>query len=464
MNQYILPVFAIGLLAGSGVGQVANWTQVPASGGPGPRQYHTMEYVDFLDAIVLFGGYDNGNFLNDLWQWDGTTWTQIVTANSPPPRAQHVMTYDEHRQKLVVHGGTSGSWNSQLSDTWEWDGVDWQQVGTGPTVADSCMVYDSTRHRSVLFGGRNATTTFNFTYTWNGTNWTLLFNTPGGPQARQDHAMAYDPLHDRIVMHGGGYGRGIFFWRNDTWTFDGLFWSPVTAPFLGSHRDGHAMAYDHYRSSVVLHGGRNGTGPNVLGGKPMLWDGQTWSQINGTSTLTLWHHAIAYRPGDSQLTLYGGEFFGGPTNASIWEWGAGTTATSTSYGTGCGIPVPTISTMPGTRATLAMNHVTEITNASLGYAWMSIGTNNQTNGASTLPLDLAPLGMSGCFLAHDASLAIGMPCQITGFTRAEHDLYIPNIPSLTGTHLFLQAWTLQPSYNHLGIALSNPIDLRIGDV
>ena len=81
-----------------------------------------------------------------------------------------------------------------------------------------------------------------------------------------------------------------------------------------------------------------------------------------------------------------------------------------------------------------------------------------------MPLNLTPYGMQGCLLWHNADVAIGLACQGTGLNTAEHHLWLPINPTLTGANLFLQAWTLQPSFNSLGVVLSNGLDLTIGDV
>jgi hypothetical protein len=41
--------------------------------------------------VVLFGGYDDGRYLNDTWTFDGTRWTRVTAANSPPARESSSM-------------------------------------------------------------------------------------------------------------------------------------------------------------------------------------------------------------------------------------------------------------------------------------------------------------------------------------------------------------------------------------
>lgn len=65
--------------------------------------------------------------------------------------------------------------------------------------------------------------------------------------------MAYDPVWNRVVLHGGST-------RGDTWSWDGTAWRqhfPDPAPTL---RNDHAMAYDVARRGLVLFAGLVGFG------------------------------------------------------------------------------------------------------------------------------------------------------------------------------------------------------------
>ena len=64
------------------------------------------------------------------------------------------MTYDAAAQRVVLFGGRGGAAGTVLlSDTWEWDGVEWRQrtpASTPPARQFSAMAYDSMRRRVVL--------------------------------------------------------------------------------------------------------------------------------------------------------------------------------------------------------------------------------------------------------------------------------------------------------------------------
>ena len=40
-----------------------------------------MAYDSARDVVVLFGGETNDDFAGDTWEWDGVNWTQVGTAS-----------------------------------------------------------------------------------------------------------------------------------------------------------------------------------------------------------------------------------------------------------------------------------------------------------------------------------------------------------------------------------------------
>jgi uncharacterized protein (TIGR03437 family) len=210
---------------------------------------------------------------NGSWVWDGTNWTQESPENSLPPRAGAGMAYDAAHGQFVVFGGRNVTPNSNglnttttLGDTWTWDGVNWTQQfpKTSPTPRDGpAMVYDAVHGQTVLFGGSivNATTfvttTFNETWVWDGTNWTL--ETPQtSPPARSSSGMAYDSGHGKTVLFGGvDVNLNLL---SDTWVWDGTNWtqeSPQTNPPALSDFN---ITYDATHNQTIVFGGIDSTG------------------------------------------------------------------------------------------------------------------------------------------------------------------------------------------------------------
>src|SRR5256885_17094069 len=84
-----------------------------------------MAYDESLQRTVLFGGFDGANTLSDTWEWDGITWQQAGAG--PAPRDHVNMTYDRARQALVLYGA---------GETWQRSARVWSRTqGQGPAAA-----------------------------------------------------------------------------------------------------------------------------------------------------------------------------------------------------------------------------------------------------------------------------------------------------------------------------------------
>ena len=268
-----------------------------------------MAYDTARGRVVLFGGY-NGNYLDDTWEWDGTTWTQRATSG-PSPRMHPAMAYDTARGRVVLFGGSNGNY---LGDTWEWDGTTWTQRATsGPASRyGHAMAYDTARGWVVLFGGYNGNY-LGDTWEWDGTTWTQ--RTTLGPFPRMHPAMAYDTARGRVVLCGGvTYFNNHFVVLGDTWEWDGTTWTRPSTSEPGP-RWGHAMAYDTARGRVVLFGGYGLF--DVYLGDTWEWDGTTWTQRVTSGPSPRLHHAMAYDTARGWVVLFGGS----DGNGDTWEYG-----------------------------------------------------------------------------------------------------------------------------------------------
>src|ERR1051325_3927833 len=140
-------------------------------------------------------------------------WTQLSDIG-PSGRFQHAMAYDEARDRAVLFGGRTAAPpptnEAKPSDTWEWDGESWVQVGdSGPAGRQEfAMAYDAKRKKIVLFGGW-ADQLVGDTWEWDGSLWTQVEDS--GPPPATGHTMAYDRKHGYVLLYG----------NHDTWSWDG---------------------------------------------------------------------------------------------------------------------------------------------------------------------------------------------------------------------------------------------------
>jgi hypothetical protein len=206
------------------------WRKVSSS-GPQARANQAMTYDNSQGKVVLFGGSYYVTIYGDTWEWNGTSWTQQFSASAPSPRIFPRMVYDEGRNKIVLFGGQTTYYGTFLNDTWEWDGTSWSQVATtGPSARSwHVMAYDPLRQRVVLFGGGGwgRLESFNDLWEWDGSSWTQIKEY--GPSARIGACMFFDPTLQGIILYGGYNNGSEYSVLKDTWGYrTKVFFKAVT--------------------------------------------------------------------------------------------------------------------------------------------------------------------------------------------------------------------------------------------
>lgn len=95
------------------------WTE-NTTPGPPARYGHAMAFDSANEVAVLFGGQSGIPFgqgvLGDTWTYDGTAWTQLQISG-PSPRSFVKIVYDSARNRIVLFGGWNGT--QMVDDTWE---------------------------------------------------------------------------------------------------------------------------------------------------------------------------------------------------------------------------------------------------------------------------------------------------------------------------------------------------------
>ncbi len=210
-------------------------------------------------GVYVFGGRSGGALSAATWQWSNAMWTQVSTATSPPPRQQHAMAFDVKRGVIVVFGGNAAvGTNALLRDTWEFDGTSWtnRTLATGPSArAGHAMAYDPIRQRVLVFGGDVGSTTLDDLWSWDGTAWTEL--TPAiRPSPRVTPELAWDAPRKALVLYGA---------LDDTWEWNGTAWTPVPLFDVPAPRRDHVLVPSPSGAGVIAFGGlSNGLNTSVL--------------------------------------------------------------------------------------------------------------------------------------------------------------------------------------------------------
>lgn len=307
------------------------WRSLPNSPLMLPRSDAAMAFDSHRGRLVLFGGSTTA-VVAETWEWDGSSWTPRAVGVAPSARIGHGLAYDAVRGRTVLFGGRTGVTNGSFGDTWEWDGTSWRQrfpVHAPSARGSMAMAYDPLRQRIVLHGGSAAFPgRYSDTWEWDGSDWSQV-TSPNEPAAADSTGFVYSPRTQRLVLFQGvtaaanvGVGESVL-------EFDGTTWT-VPQPTLPTVRKYGVMAADPFRGEVVLFGGQGGGTGNLLLGDTWTWNGDRWQQaMPAQSPAARYNSAISFDAARGNLLLFGGTLPNGTTNAyfdDTWWWN-GTTWT-----------------------------------------------------------------------------------------------------------------------------------------
>ena len=372
------------------------WKRIVAGDGPPPRQRAAMAWDAERSQLMLFGGSDGSNLLGDTWVLRGRAWKRLKTPHSPLPCKHMAMAYDADRRVVVLFGGrssaVSGRDGQYTDDLWEFDGRDWRQIRRRkpwPAVRrEHTMFYDPARRAVGIAGGRTEYwgPLLSDTWYWDGQNWQQ--RDPAWPQPRKAGAACYDADRKRCLLAGGTYAylyylddtwalaagnwsrlegrsapkaeslpaltrsamvydrrraRGVLFggikllvwkvhqykqWRPDmqsdeTWELHDSVWRMAKPKHRPPARLNHAMAYDEQRGQTILFGGCAADKDAFTRTLDDTWayDGADWSRLApGVSPSARYGHAMTYDAKRRRVVLFGG---GMPLSRETWEFDGG---------------------------------------------------------------------------------------------------------------------------------------------
>jgi hypothetical protein len=298
-----LPILIVMLtVVGTGIyGGALGATAVPASS---PTTVHTA--LTPTPASPITGGAP-------AWGW-----TQLTEAQAPSARAGAAMVYDPADGYTLLFGGCPSSgeayWShtcTAVGDTWILSNGSWTNITASlsvspPARADAGIGYDAADQCVVLFGGFNGTTVYNDTWTFHAGQWTRVTPTQS-PSPRFEPGMVGDTAAGDVVLFGGSNSSvPTAASLNDTWTYQGGTWSPVTTSSAPAARFSMSMSYDPTRAAVLMFGGWSASQPNSFGDTWTFANG-TWTNITGALGPSPRNYAaMAYDPTLNASILTGG--------------------------------------------------------------------------------------------------------------------------------------------------------------
>jgi Galactose oxidase, central domain/Kelch motif len=271
---------------------------------------------------------NSGSHLPTATEVDGA-WAKVVLGETVGHRA----IYDPIRDRMVVFGGAGVDvWALALSGAPEW--TELSPAGAPPSVRGGhSLVYDPVRDRMIVFGGSHSGVYFNDVWelTLGGTpTWNQL-TPPSAPHVRSSHTAIYDPLRDRMIVHGGTYA-GISSnseHLGDSWAL-ALSGTPTWTQLPGGpERFAHSAIYDPVRDRMVTFGGTVSASDDygrVYYNVDDVWElaltgTPTWADLTPADGMPNEPsgHAAVYDPiGDRMLVFGGYRYYGIYASNDVW--------------------------------------------------------------------------------------------------------------------------------------------------
>jgi hypothetical protein len=249
------------------------WSNVPMPAG-GAEVWGYEGYLSVWDPVHRrFISFNTGG--GEAWILTPEpmpVWTPLHVQGSLPWRRFTAAVYDPVRDQVIVHAGENGGF-TDFSDVWVLTlgaTPTWSQLityGVPPPRQDHAMIYDPVGDRVVVFGGFEHPSYFVYTYstdtyalTLSGTpTWSKIIVAGAPPTGRRHLAACYDSFRGRMVV-ACGVNDGVHL--NDIWALTlGAVptWTQVTpsgVPPIGRYAP--TLVYDSLADRLVLHGGFNG--------------------------------------------------------------------------------------------------------------------------------------------------------------------------------------------------------------
>jgi hypothetical protein len=171
-----------------------SWATICGVSSPSARAGHAMvRATGWTGApVVLVGGANGIDDMNDVWHWASNAWTQksaggAAGATQPRSRTNHGLLFDTGRSRVLLFGGEPAAVVSNVNcvddyggiachDFWEWSGSAWTRVFPVDLYGDGSpdpyrlegIAYDTSRKAGVGIESRTGTGATLDTWWWKG--------------------------------------------------------------------------------------------------------------------------------------------------------------------------------------------------------------------------------------------------------------------------------------------------------
>jgi len=241
------------------------WTEIISDPHPSDRNGHGMVGFDNDDKVLVFGGDTDSGFMNDTWIFDLSqgNWTQINTSTSPRPSHFMSLAMLAPTGNIVLFGGWD--WKQMMNETWIYNISDNGWTNVTPSLSPSgrhgaSMASIPNDGRALLFGGWDRDTNIcndTWIYNYSDNSWTKK-NPAISPPRRFFSSMSGLQNDDKIVLFAGESRDPDY--PDDTWIYDvgDDAWTNVTGLENPAPRQGHRLATLSNSGEIIMFGGEWG--------------------------------------------------------------------------------------------------------------------------------------------------------------------------------------------------------------
>lgn len=312
--------------------------------------------------------------------------------------------------------------------------------------------------------------------TWNLHPGMFWFQTPpaGIPPMRSEHAMVFDPVLNRVLLHAGRGGpSGVGTPLADTWVFDVTAitnpWLPLAFPTSPAPlaRIRPTMVFDDARQRTVIYGSATHRDTWEIDTTPVSPNPPTISQKLGTqlSMTVNTGHSLAFDSARARAVRLDGmlnTFEYAPVNPAVSITYGNSANLACTYGAGGRPTVDKASAADllwlGTTSNVRVTGLPGFTTS----VFLNLGLSNTQSAFGPLPLNLGFLGAPNCVGLASTDSTLGPIITTTLATFVDFGVITPNSPSFIGMQVFAQGVVVDQSANALGMVFSNGLDMTVG--
>ncbi len=295
-------------------------TEVTVGGDPLPGLTDaSIVYDSRRQRVLVFGGdkldYYAGDLgvTNNVWEitLDAIPSGRLLTPQGerPLPRKGHAALYDPVRDRMVVYGGSAGAdevWALELSGLLRWVRLDPSGVAPAGRSGHG-VLYDPEGDRMIVIGGGNGPTEIDVLEFAGGETWRILSAGGTPPSLGSSDAAVFDSNRRGVLTFGAGAG-------NETWELllndNSASWVPITvAGTKPGARYWHVAAFDPVADRMMVHGGMLIPGPVLRDAWVLNLSGvPTWQQICPVDPMPSERYLAAFAEDSNRdrLLIFGG--------------------------------------------------------------------------------------------------------------------------------------------------------------